>query len=158
MKYIEAPQEYDQKDGEISLFVAGGITGTSKWQDDFIDLLKDQEVTLVNPRRKDFDISDLDMEEEQITWEHKYLEKADAISFWFPPETLCPITLFELGAHLQGNKPIFIGIHPEYKRKRDLEIQSRLVDPNIQIVYSLEELADLVKNWVKKRSIATFVI
>ena len=39
-------------------------------------------------------------------------------------------------------KPIVIGVHPGYKRKQDVEIQTRLVRPDIQVVYSLEDLAE----------------
>ena len=41
-------------------------------------------------------------------------------------------------------KPIYIGVHPEYKRRIDIEIQTSLVRPDIKIVYSLVELARLI--------------
>jgi hypothetical protein len=73
-----------------------------------VKLLKDTSLTLINPRRLDFDVENPDMEYEQIVWEHQNLEASDMISFWFPKETLCPITLFELGKYLKSNKKLFI--------------------------------------------------
>ncbi|MEB3215903.1 MAG: hypothetical protein VKN72_06555 [Nostocales cyanobacterium 94392] len=39
------------------------------------------------------------------------------------------------------DKPLFIGVHPNYPRRQDVEIQTNLVRPDINIVYSLEALA-----------------
>jgi hypothetical protein len=49
------------------------------------------------------------------------------------------------------DKPIFIGIHPDYKRKEDVEIQVRLMRPEISVVYDLESLSSQVKDWLRKR-------
>lgn len=86
-------------------------------------------------------------EEEQITWEHTHLLKADAILFWFPCETLCPIALYELGSWIFRPKKLFIGCHPEYKRKTDVEIQTKLERPKQRILYSLDDLAKQVLEW-----------
>jgi hypothetical protein len=147
MRYIECPQIYTGK--ETSLFLGGGITGCSNWQKDLVSLLSDTNLVLLNPRRENFDINDRHMEEEQIKWEFEHLLKASAVSFWFTKETLCPITLYELGKQIVSNKPVFLGIHPEYARKRDLEIQTRLIRPNLKISYSLSDLSEEIKNWSK---------
>ena len=145
MKYIECPAVYSGK--EKSLFMAGGISGCRNWQLYLLSTLKNEDLTLINPRRKFFDVNDKNMEDEQITWEREHLKKASAISFWFPDETLCPITLFELGVCTERNKPVFIGLDPKYARRRDVEIQTRLARPEIKIVYSLDDLAEQIKNW-----------
>jgi hypothetical protein len=106
-----------------TLFLAGGITGCPDWQAEAVETLKSWDITLINPRRSNFDVTDKKMEEEQIRWEYFHLNKADAILFWFPKETVCPITLYELGRWITSGKPIFVGCDPEYTRKRDLEIQ-----------------------------------
>jgi Nucleoside 2-deoxyribosyltransferase like len=114
-------------------------------------LLKNTPLTLLNPRRHNFDVHNPLMEEEQIEWEHRHLEKADHISFWFPAETLCPITLFELGKYAQRTEKIlFIGAHPEYKRVRDIHIQIGLIRPEIKIVSSLQELCDQIQQNTSK--------
>jgi hypothetical protein len=150
MKSIQCPQVYERKLGEKTLFLAGGITGCRIWQDDLIELLKDENLVLLNPRRENFDLNQKNINEEQIAWEFNHLAVADAVSFWFPSETLCPITLYEFGKISMTRKPLFVGAHPEYKRREDLEIQTRLARPEVNIVYSLQELAKQIKLWGKK--------
>jgi hypothetical protein len=149
MEYIEALNIYNTRQGDNpSLFLAGGITNCPDWQKEMVYLLKDEDVILLNPRRKNFPMGDLTESDKQIKWEYNHLEKADAISFWFPKETLCPITLYELGARLRTHKNVFIGVHPEFARKIDVEVQTELVRPDIKVVYSLENLANNVKKWL----------
>lgn len=132
--------------------MAGGITGTSDWQEDMLKMLTGEELVVYNPRRVGFDSSNKEMEEEQIAWEHLHLIKADAVSFWFPPETLCPITLFELGTvcHRASKPKVFVGCDPDYKRIRDVRIQLSIRNSSIEVVEDLSELANQVKNWVKE--------
>jgi len=146
MRSIECPAVLEGN--EKSLFIAGGISGCDNWQEEFINSLKDTDLTILNPRRNSFKADNLDIEEEQISWEFNHLKKVSAVSFWFPKETLCPITLYELGKQSVLSKPLFIGVHPEYKRKRDIEIQTRLIRPEIKIVYSLSDLVQQVRNWI----------
>lgn len=150
MKYIECPEIYEGN--EKSLFLAGGISNCPVWQQDLAKLLKDTDLTILNPRRKHFPTDSPNLVEEQIIWEYNHLAKASAVSFWFPRETLCPITLYELGKQSTGMKPLFIGVHPEYARKRDVEIQTKLIRPEIKIVYSLEETAEQIKAWATRFS------
>ena len=146
MKYIEAINEYKPKNEEKTIFIAGGISGTKKWQPELVEMLKNENITIFNPRRKYYKDSE-EAAQEQIAWECKYILKVDAVSFWFPKETLCPITLYELGKISAGNQKIFIGLDPEYKRKLDVECQTRLVRPDVQIVYSMEDLAKQIKRY-----------
>jgi hypothetical protein len=56
--------------------------------------------------------------------------------FYFAQETLCPITLFELGAALERNiyvtikQDIIVYCEPEYSRKFDVELQTKLAMKN----------------------------
>ena len=138
MTYVEAPNtiESDKK----SLFLAGGITGCGPWAFKLIENLSDLDIVVFNPRRENFPIDDPSAAKAQITWEYVHLRKSFAISFWFGPETIQPIVLFELGSWVVSNKPLVIGVHPEYKRKQDVEIQTALARPDIKIVYSLDDL------------------
>lgn len=149
MKYIEAPDEVDLSVDEASIFLAGGITGVSDWQSQIVEKIKHLDITVLNPRRKNFPIDDPKQASKQIVWEFEYIRMANFISFWFPKETVCPITLYELGAHSMSNKPLIIGVDPEYKRRKDIEIQTKLVRPEIEIVYSLEDLAKQIEIWYK---------
>jgi hypothetical protein len=146
MKYVECPKVYEGN--EESLFLAGGISNCSDWQAELIELLKDTDLVLLNPRRKHYPTDNSDIEEEQIKWEFDHLKKATAVSFWFTKETLCPITLYELGKQSALDKQIFIGVHPNYTRKSDIEIQTKLIRPEVKIVYSLKELAEQIKERV----------
>lgn len=146
MKYIESPTALEK-----SIFLAGGITGCPDWQDNMVHLLRNTNLTLINPRRGNFPIEDPCAAEEQITWEHTHLRRADAVLFWFPCETLCPIVLYELGAWSMMCKLIFVGVHPDYRRRQDVEIQTRLVRPDVEIVYSLEGLARQVISWQEEK-------
>jgi hypothetical protein len=98
--------------------------------------LKDYNVTIYNPRRNNFDINNPKVSEEQIKWEHKYLHESNILVFYFAQETLCPITLFELGAALERNiyttfkQDIIVYCEPEYSRKFDVELQIKLAMKN----------------------------
>lgn len=165
MKVITAPNHPtpDEMDTYWTLFASGGITGAPNWQPEYLDMLKDADGLVFNPRRPEFDVRDPNNAIAQIKWEANYLEFASAISFWFPKETLCPITLYELGRwtplvatrdpyggtnhYMLERKTLFIGVHPEYARRTDVEIQTKLARPDITIVYSLPELAAQVRAW-----------
>jgi hypothetical protein len=145
MQYIEAPQVYDGN--EPSLFLAGGITGCPDWQREMVAGLQDLSLVIFNPRRAHFP-QHWNVDREQIEWEYTYLRKTTAISFWFPQETLCPITLYELGAWSMTNKKIFLGVHPNYQRIQDIKIQTALVRPEIALVQTLEELNRSIRSWI----------
>ncbi|MEW6735020.1 MAG: nucleoside 2-deoxyribosyltransferase domain-containing protein [Acidobacteriota bacterium] len=152
MNYIECPTEWNGS--STSLFLGGGITDCPDWQQEVVRQLANKEaitkeaLTILNPRRNNFPIHDPAAANAQIEWEFWHLRVATAILFWFPCETLCPIVLYELGAWSMTQKPLFVGVHPEYQRLQDVIIQTRLARPDVKVVYSLEELAKQVLIWV----------
>ena len=133
-----------ENNSNIKLFLAGGITNCPDWQADLIKDIKNiPNLTIYNPRRKNFPIGDLNAAEQQITWEFNHLRDADIVTFWFSSGSLNPIVLYELG--MWGNscdRPIIVGIDPDYERKHDVEFQTRLASPEIPIVYSLKDMAE----------------
>ena len=147
MEYIESPKCYFPQEGETSVFLAGGITNCPDWQQQMSEMLSQTSLTVLNPRRANFPIEDPDAAQKQIEWEHAHLRKATAVLFWFPCETLCPIVLYELGAWSMTEKQIFVGSHPDYLRRQDVEIQTLLQRPEVAIQYSLHHLARLVSGW-----------
>lgn len=151
MKYIEVPSVYEGN--EKSLFLAGGITGCPDWQSELTNLLKPENIVLLNPIRTNFPINGPNAAEEQITWEYNHLRKANAISFWFPKETICPIVLYELGAWSMTEKPLFVGVHPDYKRRQDVEVQTKLERPDVQIVYDISSLYRQIKEWIDSHNL-----
>jgi hypothetical protein len=141
MIYVEAPN-YVYPAGK-KIFLAGTIQGTiTDWQTEVTKTLSNLDIVVFNPRRKNFPIHDPSAAEKQITWEFRMLRQADIISFWFAKETLGPIVLFELGQHSMTQKLIVIGMDPAYPRRQDVEIQMKLIRPDIKIVYSLSDLAE----------------
>lgn len=144
MKIITAPELYN---GSIDVFLAGGISGCPHWQKDALSLFKDTDLIIANPRRDGVFAKDTDDAAIQIEWEHNMLERAKTIFFWFPKETLCPITLFELGVHIGKNKNVIVGTHPEYARRFDLIHQLQLAGYE----RPFDNIEDTVKETIKSQ-------
>jgi Nucleoside 2-deoxyribosyltransferase like len=155
MKVVTAPEEITNCPSSC-LFLAGGITNCPDWQTEILEYLTGENLVVFNPRRSSFKDED---EEEQINWEFRYLRKASAVLFWFCKETLCPITLFELGSmlNLEKKKKLFIGCEYNYKRRKDVEIQTVLIQPEITIVNEVRNLASLVRIWCAENHDGNYV-
>ena len=146
MEYIEALTEFEGPGP--SVFLAGGISGTFDWQADVVARLADLPLVLLNPRRKDFPINDPAAAPAQIEWEFRHIRRATAVLFWFPPETLCPIALYELGGRaLVREQALFVGTHPDYQRRLDVEVQLKLARPEVTVVSDTAALAVQVRDW-----------
>lgn len=140
MELITAPAEIV---APLDLFLAGGITNCPDWQSEIVQQLNHLPIRVGNPRR--VEVFKSEDEAAQILWEHEALDSTGCILFWFPEETLCPITLFELGKFtMRKNIPVFVGTHPGYKRKTDVFYQLKLERPEIVVVHSVAELAGQV--------------
>lgn len=149
MKYVEAPHPLVKSD-TLSCFLAGGITGCPDWQQQVREMLKFVDVALVNPRRANFPINVPEEANVQIAWEHMHLRACDFISFWFAAEQIQPIVLYELGAWSMTKKPLIVGVHPDYPRKADVMIQTKLARPDVMIVQSLESLCGGIQEMVSR--------
>src|SRR5688500_9708440 len=118
MHYVEAPTNYT---GDApSIYLGGGISDCENWQQRMVELLSGSELVVLNPRRAAFPMDDPSAAREQIDWEFHHLRRATIKLFWFPPQTLCPITLFELGAWSATASPLLVGAHPDYRRRADV--------------------------------------
>ena len=134
MIVVTAPHLYIPKYDDITVFLAGGITGCRDWQQEVINNLfqmigkDDSQVVVYNPRQKDFNIDDLDATEDQITWEFQYLNKVDIFSMYFVGgDQIQPICLYELGRYTA--RPIcerVISVEKDYIRERDVVVQVSL--------------------------------
>lgn len=131
---IEAPN-YDAIK-YTSVFLAGGITKCEDWQSKVIERLEPHDITVFNPRRKSFDISDTTEELRQITWEFRKLEEMDIFSMYFcNSESVQPICMYELGRYIcrmrerfpnDWDDRIVVSVEEGYSRADDVFVQTKL--------------------------------
>jgi hypothetical protein len=137
MRVITAIENYNIKDNDVIVFLAGGITNCYNWQKEVIEELNKypntQNLIVLNPRRDNFPIGNPNAAREQIEWEFNGLHSADIFSMYFVnSESDQPICMYELGVHTTRanltNKPftIVISIEDGYKRENDVLIQTQL--------------------------------
>ena len=153
MRYIEAPFYYELLPNQPKVFLAGGITSCPDWQSEFVEKVKDIDITIFNPRRKSFDMKSNNAVD-QIRWEAKHLKESNIIVFWFCKETVQPIVLLEYGKYALGFNPqttILVGIEPGYTRELDVITQSKIVNPLFKWVNSLDALASELRYTVTGR-------
>ena len=117
----------DDVSATVDLFLAGGISNCPDWQAEAVELLAEglkhvqRDVMVANPRRAEGLESTGPAAARQIAWEHNMLSKAALVSFWFPKETLCPITLLELGVQMgEGRAKVIVAAEGAYARRFDL--------------------------------------
>lgn len=114
--------------GVPTMFLAGSIEmGTAAdWQMELVTALGKRDLTILNPRRADWDSTwkqslDEPQFREQVEWELDGLERADLVAMWFDPATKAPITLLELGLTARTDK-LVIGCPEGYWRKGNIEV------------------------------------
>lgn len=132
MQVIEAPNLYPTP---ADIFLGGGITNCPDWQSEIIAMFKQntpRDEIILNPRRTGAFTEDI--AGEQIEWEYHALRSVKTVFFWFPKETLCPITLLELGVFTQmPHVNLIVGTHPDYARRFDVIKQLELARPEVQV-------------------------
>ena len=131
VKEIVAPTLYTPNYNEVSVFLAGGIVGCEDWQRMVIEDLNRyndvDDLVMYNPRRKLFDLNDLNATETQIEWEYKYLCDCDIFSMYFDNDRIQPICMYELGHYLRANSNRnVISVCENYPRRLDVMYQVRL--------------------------------
>jgi hypothetical protein len=162
MIYIEALNELESECDYTwpRVFLAGGITGCPDWQALVVQKLKDVDIVVFNPRRKNFPINDPMAAKAQIKWEYEHFRKSTCIMFlfWFAAETVQPIVLFELGTWSMYNKighghpgrvEIVIGCDPKYPRLTDVIEQIPLLCPGMSVFDNLGDVVIKIKQHVK---------
>jgi hypothetical protein len=131
-----------------TVFLAGSIEmGTAEnWQERVCRALADKDVTILNPRRDDWDASwvqsaDNPRFREQVEWELTALEYADTIATYFAPETKSPISLLELGLHAASGRMI-VCCPDGFWRKGNVDMVCRRYD--VEQVATLDDLVRCV--------------
>lgn len=137
MQRFKAPENYENVHQLLRVFLAGSIEmGTAEdWQSivekDFSEY-SDDVLAMLNPRRDDFDDSqdqspDNEYFSEQVLWELNGMETSHYIFMYFHPDTKAPITLMELGLHVDTGK--LIVVCPDgYWRKGNVQIVCEAYD------------------------------
>jgi hypothetical protein len=112
MKIIKAPNKYDLKKNEKSIFLAGSIEmGKAElWQHQLHKMIeKYDNCILFDPRRDDWNNEAIQSIKDpyfnsQVNWELDMLEKSNLIALYFDPNTKSPISLLELGLFAKSEK------------------------------------------------------
>lgn len=147
MRVIKAPEPI--RIVGRSVFLAGSIDmgKAVDWQKEITDALSAYDVTILNPRRDDFDP---DLEQsiteprfvEQVEWELNALDRADVIAMYFDPAGKAPITLAELGLHAKSGK--LVVCCPEgYWRRGNVQVMCKKY--RIPLTDSIQTLINAVK-------------
>jgi hypothetical protein len=141
--------EMGMDDLRPQVFLGGGITGCPDWQRVAAYRLNDMgaNAILFNPRRAVWPGVGSDGPEtrEQIAWEVAKFRRSNVVSFWFPQETLCPITLMELGFQLAGRGVLVVGCHRDYQRRFDVESQVEEYRPDLTVAVGFDEYLTKLK-------------
>ncbi|KAF4982763.1 hypothetical protein FZEAL_1664 [Fusarium zealandicum] len=117
----QRPGPEDQKN--TSIFLAGPTTNTGgpDWREAFTQALDEYPVTILNPKRDDWDSTwreDLSDKrwEQQVWWELDMQEGADIVVFFFHGKTDAPVTLLELGLGVRSGRAIVCALDGYSKR------------------------------------------
>lgn len=142
MKEIKAPNKVEN--ARMHLFLAGSIEmgAAEKWQEKVTAALKEYNVTVLNPRRDDWDSSwvqsiDNAQFKEQVDWELSAMQLSDTIAMYFDPATKSPITLLELGLYARTGK-LVVCCPDGYWRKGNVDVVCNRY--NVQQVNTLDAL------------------
>lgn len=154
MKVIKPPHPIT-KDWENNkkIFLAGSIEmGIAEdWQTKITQELSLYDVTILNPRRVNWDSSwEQTIENsqfyQQVNWELHSLEICDIIVMYFSPETKSPISLLELGLFAKSNK-LIVCCPDGFWRKGNVDIVCEKYSiPNFD---SMDKLLTFVKQKIK---------
>ena len=133
---------------QVSLFLAGGST---KWRETVEHTLECNEdfhsVVILDPYDENYSTLP------NTAWEAQMMKKADCIVFWFTKESVCPVSLFELGYALRDHtKDIIIGVEPGYPKEDELDAQLITLCPKLVPFSSLEQLTRAIELYVEDTS------
>ncbi len=124
---IHAPNPVSWSSVGQSIFLAGSIEmgKAEDWQSRLISSISHLDVTILNPRRPDWDSSwtqtkDNPQFREQVEWELDGLDNVNVIALYLSPGTMSPISLLELG--LYANAQIVVCCPPGFWRKGNVDI------------------------------------
>ncbi|MBP6855208.1 MAG: nucleoside 2-deoxyribosyltransferase domain-containing protein [Candidatus Pacebacteria bacterium] len=156
MEVIKAPHKIPEN-SKPKIFLAGSIEmGVAEdWQTKVSEMLEDEDVILLNPRRDAWNSTWEQTKEnpdfkEQVEWELNSLTVSDYIIMYFDPKTKSPISLLETGLFAHDGK-LLIVCPSGFWRKGNVDIVSEKY--NIPQFENLEKLVEylipLIRNYKK---------
>jgi hypothetical protein len=145
-RVLKPPAPLDLAAGERSVFLAGSIEmgQAESWQTAIEQALTNEDVTILNPRRDEWDASwEQSIHDAQfrgqVEWELAGQEAATVIAMYFAPDTKAPITLLELGLFARTGK-VVVCCPPGYWRRGNVAVVcARYAVPLV------EDLGELVR-------------
>ncbi len=148
---LRPPAPLEWSAGTPTLFLAGSIAmgQAEPWQAEFEQALADLPITILNPRRLDWDSA---WEQSihnphfraQVEWELAAQERADLIVMYFAPETSAPISLLELGLFGRDRRMV-VCCPAGFWRKGNVDVVCARYD--IPQVASLAALIEHARAW-----------
>jgi hypothetical protein len=146
---IQSPNEVPET-RKLKVFLAGSIEmgKATNWQKELIELLKDERIVFLNPRRDDWDSNwvqhiDNPQFKEQVEWEINGMKISDVVVMVFDPNTMSPISLLELG--LNAHCGCLVVMCPDgFWRKGNVDIVCAM--HNIKQVENLESMGEYIIN------------
>lgn len=130
-----------------SVIFYGAIQSEPAWQSTLAASLSELPIDILDPRRDDWDsswVEDISFPKfkEQVEWEMDFAKVADVIVFYFPPGTLTPIALLELGMYAATGKVVVCCPEGFYKRGNVQMVCSRY---GIDLLEDLDSLTGNVR-------------
>lgn len=146
LKVYKAPEPIELEPTELVVFLGGSIEmgAAENWQDRIATAVEDLDVTLLNPRRDDWDSSWVQdptpgtQFHDQVAWELDGQTTADIIVYYFDPNTKSPITLLELG--LFGDHHVIVCCPQTFWRYGNVAIVCQWVGATL--VHTFDELVE----------------
>jgi hypothetical protein len=138
-----------------SLFLAGSIAmgQAEPWQTVVEQALADLPITILNPRRDEWDATWVQSIANppfraQVEWELEAQERADLIIMYFAPQTQAPITLLEFGLFATSQR-LIVCCPDGFWRKGNIEVVcARYAIP---LTNSLNELLEQARQRLESR-------
>jgi hypothetical protein len=144
---VKAPGDYDTS--RYTIFLAGAIDQgkAEDWQKTVSEALSEFEITILNPRRDDWDSSWVQSADnaqfaQQVVWEYNAMENSDMIVFVFTKDSKAPITFYEFG-RFANEKDTLLCVEEGFYRQGNLDIYAGL--DKIPIYHNLEAMIEDLK-------------
>lgn len=148
---VRTPKDclYHSTENRKSIFLGGTIDNgdSENWQNRAIELLKDRDIVIYNPRNEKWDIT---MEPvisnpnfvDQVQWELEALEISTVILINFLPNSKSPISLLELGLYTKETKCLVV-CPKEFYRSGNVHFVCKRYE--IPLFDTLEEVINEIK-------------